>query len=174
MRLDQYIPDWDMHEVHSLRIGADTDRVMAAVAAVTWQEAWLARFLPRLIGNRLPEGEPIIDSFGGLAGALDRQLDEYVFGAIDPMAGDSPTIKGLSAPDYRGFTEPGHAKIAFNFCYRAGVLRTETRIAVTDPGSRFKFRVYWALIRVGSGLTRISMLRAIRRRALQTTRTSGT
>ncbi|MFD1046649.1 hypothetical protein ACFQ1S_14355 [Kibdelosporangium lantanae] len=45
MRLDRFIPDWDMHEVHSLRIGADTDQVMAAVAAVTWREAWLARFL---------------------------------------------------------------------------------------------------------------------------------
>jgi hypothetical protein len=134
------------------------------VAAVTWTEAPLARLLPRLIGNRLPAGEPIIDTFGGLDGALDRQPDEFVFGAIDPMTSDGSTIKGLSAHDYRTFTEPGHAKIAFNFRYAAGVLTTETRITVTDTTSRLKFRIYWGLIRLGSGLTRISMLRAIRRR----------
>jgi hypothetical protein len=164
MRLDLFIPRWDMHEVHTLRLDADTDRVMAAVAAVTWSEAWLARVLPRLVGNKQPADRPIIDSFGGLDGALDRQLDEFVFGAIDPMSGNSPTIKSLSAPDYRSFSEPGHAKIAFNFRYDAGILSTETRIAVTDTTSRLKFRLYWALIRIGSGLTRISMLRAIRRR----------
>jgi hypothetical protein len=166
-RLDLFIPKWDMREVHRLRVDAPRDRVMAAVSEVTWNEARVARLLPLLIRNRLPGGEPIIDTFGGLAGALDKQADELVFGAIDPLTEDAPTVKGLTAVDYRSFAEPGHAKIAFNFRYDRGVLSTETRIAVTDGRSRLKFRVYWALIRFGSGLTRLSMLYAIRRRVLR-------
>lgn len=45
------------------------------------------------------------------------------------------------------------------------LLTTETRVAVEDPGARRRIAVYWAVIRVGSGLIRRDVLRAVRRRA---------
>jgi len=164
--LDRFQPTWHLNEVHTLHIGAARDRVMTAAATVTWGEACMARALSMVIGNRLPGDRPIIDSFGGLAGALDRSDDELLFGAIDPVTADPGTLKGLSAEEFRAFAEPGYAKIAFNFRYAADVLSTETRVTLTDQRSRLLFGLYWLLIRPGSGITRISMLRAIRRRAM--------
>ena len=163
--LDDFIPRWHLREVHRLRVDLDPGRVMTAAAEVTWAEARLARLLCLVVGNRVPAGKPIIDTFGGLAGALDQTPDELVFGTIDALGGDSPPRDRRTAEEFRGFTAPGHAKIAFNFRYAAGVLSTETRVALTDARSRRKFALYWLLIRAGSGLTRISMLHAIRRRA---------
>jgi hypothetical protein len=50
---------------------------------------------------------------------------------------------------------------------RAGgaAVSTETRVLCTDERSRRAFRRYWTLVRPFSGLTRIEMLRAIRREA---------
>ena len=44
-------------------------------------------------------------------------------------------------------------------------LTTETRVLCADAGSRRRFRVYWAVVRPGSGLIRRMMLRAVRREA---------
>jgi hypothetical protein len=44
-------------------------------------------------------------------------------------------------------------------------LSTETRVHVADPAARRKFRRYWFVIRPFSGLIRILLLRAARRRA---------
>ena len=38
-------------------------------------------------------------------------------------------------------------------------------MTATDPGTRARFRVYWTIIRAGSGLIRRDMLRAVARRA---------
>ncbi|WP_156077018.1 hypothetical protein [Saccharothrix sp. NRRL B-16314] len=96
-RLDLFIPEWDAHEVHRLRIDAARDLVMTTVAEVAGGEPRPARVLPPLIGNRLPGGEPIVDTFGGLAGAPGEQPDEFVFGAIDPMTDDAPTTRDQAA-----------------------------------------------------------------------------
>ncbi|MBM0274423.1 hypothetical protein [Micromonospora tarensis] len=140
--LDQFIPEWDVHEHHRLRIDADVERVMTAVTEVTWAEASLARALSGLVGNKLPADKPLIDTFGGLDGALARASDELVFGAISPMRGDGPAHKNLDAEAFRTFAEPGFSKIAFNFRFADGELTTETRVGLTDPGSRRKFQFY--------------------------------
>jgi hypothetical protein len=44
-------------------------------------------------------------------------------------------------------------------------VRTETRVAATDAGSRRRFARYWRLIYPGSALIRRMWLRAIRKRA---------
>jgi hypothetical protein len=45
-------------------------------------------------------------------------------------------------------------------------LSTETRVWCA-PDARAKFRLYWLLVRPGSGLVRRSMLRSIRREATE-------
>jgi hypothetical protein len=66
---------------------------------------------------------------------------------------------------FTAFAEPGYAKVAFNFRLSGGELSTETRIAGTDPQARRRFKLYWLLVRPGSGLIRHEWLRAIARQA---------
>jgi hypothetical protein len=42
---------------------------------------------------------------------------------------------------------------------------TETRVSATDASTRARSGLYWKLIRVGSGLIRRDLLRAVARRA---------
>ncbi len=70
------------------------------------------------------------------------------------------------------FDEPGHAKVvarldAIDLGDGTTRLETETLVAGTDPASTRRFRPYWALIRLPSGLIRRSWLAAIDRRARQ-------
>jgi hypothetical protein len=57
--------------------------------------------------------------------------------------------------DFR-ITELGHSRCP---------LTTETRVHVEDPAARRAFRRYWLVVRPFSGLIRILLLRAVRRRA---------
>jgi len=68
------------------------------------------------------------------------------------------------------FDEPGNAKTvarldAIDLGDGTTRIETETLVAGTDPASTRKFRPYWALIRLPSGLIRRSWLAAIDRRA---------
>ncbi len=53
---------------------------------------------------------------------------------------------------------------------KATLLSTETRVSATDAGTRGRFGLYWLVIRVGSGLIRGDLLRAVARRAEGTAR----
>jgi hypothetical protein len=56
-------------------------------------------------------------------------------------------------------------KAVIDFRVGCGSLSTETRVHVADPESRKRFRRYWFVVRPFSGLIRIQLLRAARRRA---------
>ena len=62
------------------------------------------------------------------------------------------------------FSVPGWAKMILNFRAAAGELTTETRVLLTDDGSRRAFRRYWLVIRPFSGVIRRRWLAAIVRR----------
>jgi hypothetical protein len=71
---------------------------------------------------------------------------------------------------FRRFERAGCATAAWNFTVddaESGSTRvaTETRIRCVDDGARRRFRPYWAVVRVPSGLIRMSMLRAIAQEA---------
>ncbi len=70
-----------------------------------------------------------------------------------------------AAQPFRDFTEPGWAKMAVNFRVADGELSTETRVWLTDAGSRRAFGAYWLVIRPFSGLIRRAWLTAAARRA---------
>jgi hypothetical protein len=70
------------------------------------------------------------------------------------------------------FDEGGHAKTiarldAIDLGDGTTRIETETLVAGTDPASTRRFRPYWALVRLPSGLIRRSWLAAIDRRACQ-------
>src|SRR5439155_1307058 len=63
-----------------------------------------------------------------------------------------------------GRTEPPAAAVV-DFRVGSGGLTTETRVHVADARSRRRFARYWHVVRPFSGLTRIAVLRAAKRRA---------
>ena len=97
---------------------------------------------------------------------------EMVCGVIGQVWKAAGTV--LTSRDTREFVacaEPGDAKVAMTFAVRPldhrTELRTETRVATTDPASRRQFGRSWRVIRPGSALIRRSWLRAAKRRGQQ-------
>lgn len=79
------------------------------------------------------------------------------------------TPPALDAAELRAFAAPGWVKVGYDFVLRADgartLLSTETRVEATDARTGVLFGAYWTLIRLGSGLIRRDMLRAVARGA---------
>jgi hypothetical protein len=148
------------------RVDAAPDAVFAAIRSVTLAETPIARTLMRLRGMRAGSVRPLVEEMDaeGFAQVAEEPLREVVYAAIGqpwkPLGG-----KRAHAGDFRTFSDPGYAKLGFNFRLENGVLSTETRVLLTDERSRKLFRRYWLVIRPFSGLIRREWLRAIAQRA---------
>lgn len=176
-RLDDFIAQFDVNEVHQTSISVPPSLALAAAKAATPAEMPLVRALfalrslPALLtrGRGLPadKGRPLAEQmleFGFVT--LADEEDELVLGFVgQPWKLSGGSMPRLTANEWRAFDEPGHVKAVMNFRAAGGVLETETRIKATDPVSRKRFARYWRLIRPGSGLIRRSWLRAAKRRA---------
>jgi len=177
--LDEFLPHYDANEVHSTRVAAPPDEVMAALRSLTAREvpvlvALMAlRSLPAVLTGRRrrPRRGTILEGFlrGGFV-LLAERPDELVVGAVGRFWQASADVRRVSAADFAGFREPGYAKAAFNMHAQPApgggtLLTTETRIQATDDDARRSFRRYWRLIYPGSAAIRRAWLRAIRRRA---------
>ena len=177
--LDEFLPRYDVNEVHSVSTSAAPAAVMDAIRALTAKEVPLLvalmaiRSVPALL--RRPPAARARPAAGRLSPRaaswmLREAPDELVLGQRRPLLAARPAAcAGSRPPTSRGFAEPGFAKAAFNFeIERVGertVLRTETRVATTDEHARRSFARYWRVVHPGSALIRIAWLRAIRRRA---------
>jgi hypothetical protein len=176
--LDEFLPDYEVNEIHSTRVAAQPDAVMAAVRSLTAREvpvlvALMAlRSVPaRLRGRRpRPREGTILEGFlrGGFVTLADRP-DELVVGAVGRFWLASAEVRRVSADEFAAFREPGYAKAAFNMHAQPSpggtLLSTETRIQGTDDQARRSFRRYWLVIHPGSAAIRRAWLRAIRRQA---------
>jgi hypothetical protein len=175
--LDEFLPSYDVNEVHSISTGAPPAAVMDAIRGLTAVEvpvlvALMAiRSVPALLRRRrLPVRGPLLDGFrkSGFV-QLSEAPDELVLGSVGRFWQPTGGLRRIEAAEFAGFAEPGWAKAVFNLqIERVGertVLSTETRIATTDEQARRSFARYWRLIHPGSALIRIAWLRAIRRRA---------
>lgn len=174
--LDELMPAWDERERHQRRIDAPPERVYEAVRAVTDAEMPLTRVLLAIRALRKPQrrgDRPLLDEFAALGFVLlgERPGSELAMGAIGrfwSLRGNAP-IPIRSREEFDGFDEPGYAiaVMAFEVVPENGGSRlvTETRIRSTDAASRRRFRLYWRIIRLGSGAIRRSLLRAVKRRA---------
>ena len=182
--LDEFLREYDVNEVHSTEIAAKPDAVMAAVRSLTSREVRLAtvlmsiRGLPAAIlrprgrwarGDRILDA-PLIDHFvrGGFV-VLAERPDELVLGAVGRFWKLEGGVRRVSRDEFLTFEEPGFAKAVVNLHARAfdggTVLRTETRVKLTDAEARRTFRRYWRVVMPGSALIRRAWLRAIRKRA---------
>jgi hypothetical protein len=172
--IDDVMPEYDVHEVHSLWVRAAPAEAYRAVLAVSGGEVRLFGPLMALrtlgrIGRAFDPRAPLLREMlkVGFMQLGERPGEEVVVGAVGrfwSLTGNTPRV----VQDFSGFDEPGYAKAALNFTVRpergGSRITTETRIVGTDAEATRKFRRYWLLIQLGSGAIRRSWLNAIRRR----------
>ncbi len=187
MLLDNHLPVYHFREVHAIAVSATPEGAFRAIKELTPAEIPLARVLlglralpSRLVGRgRLRRGgldpaRPFLEQvlragFVLLGEEPGRELVVGTIGRFWELSGSAaPPIPDARA--FAAFDQPGHARAALNFALaerpQGGVIvRTETRIAVPDPGAWRAFARYWRVIHPGSALIRRVWLRAIKRRA---------
>jgi hypothetical protein len=122
----------------------------------------VARFLFGLRGLPTARDRVLLDLEGFQRVAEDPGRELVVGGVGRPWI---PTARLRRDADVRTFAEPGYAKMALNVTYDGRTLATETRVQLTDPRSRRRFKLYWLIVGPFSALIRRIWLRAIARRA---------
>lgn len=170
--IDDYLPQFQFSETHSVAVKAGAEAILDAVAAYRpesdpfFRTMIALRELPaRLTGKRRPE--PF-----GMANftLLERTPNGLVYGLIGQFwqadYGLHPVGDGTA---FEAFTEVGVPKLALGFDLsqtpEGNRLTTQTRVFCPDRESFRRFRPYWLLIRPVSGLIRRRILGAVRKTA---------
>lgn len=182
MLIDNYLPDFHYHEVHSITIQATPERVFNAILELRPSEmsllvSWMLKLrdLPgRLFGRQhtvLDERPLLTQLFAEDFILLEKQENtEIVFGTIGQFWKISPSAVRVPDPAaFIAFHDTDFVKTAANMRLSAQpvgiLLTTETRIWAPDEETRKKFARYWLLIATGSAVIRRLWLRGIRRKA---------
>ena len=202
MLLDDLMPEYDVVERHGTTVRAAPDAVFAAIREADLSGGLLTRTLlalravpaavvtvlgspsaawrelrhrarTRARGARLRDFER-----AGFHVVAEHAPNELVIGLLGrfwtPRGGLWPSV---SADTFGVGPPAGQALAGWNFTVAmrpdgSSDLRTETRVRCA-PDVRWRFRLYWLVVRPGSGLIRRSMLRAIRRHAEAAGRSGG-
>jgi hypothetical protein len=153
--LDAFLPSYDFSTRHAVAVAVDPVRADRALREVTFKEVPLVRALlvARGLGLRSAE-DTVLGAMVPRATVLEDVPGE---GVVLTLSGQFWRLRG------RGPEAPATAVIDFRAL--PGSLATETRVHVPDPVSRRKFGRYWRIVRPFSGLIRMIVLRAAKRRA---------
>jgi hypothetical protein len=153
--LDAFLPAYEFSTSHAVVVTVDPVRADRALREVTFKEVPLVRvlMLARGLGLRRAE-DTVIGAMIPRATILEDVPGE---GLVLTLSGQFWRLRG------RGPEAPATAVIDFRAL--PGSLATETRVHVPDPVSRRKFGHYWRIVRPFSGLIRMVVLRAAKRRA---------
>jgi hypothetical protein len=179
-KLDDLLPEWNFGETHAIDVAAPPQVALDAARHLAPRDSWLfiglmtVRELPAILLRRFPRLDldmPIVDQARELGFALVADgPDALVLCAVGRFWRFDSGLRPIATErEFLDFDEPGYAKVAFDFraapAPRGARLSTETRIAATDPAARRTFGRYWRVIYPGSAAIRMSLLRAVRRRA---------
>jgi hypothetical protein len=153
--LDAFLPAYEFSTRHEVSVGVDPVRADRALREVTFKEVPLVRglLLARGLGLRRAE-DTVLGTMVPRATILEDVPGE---GLVLTLSGQFWRLRG------RGPEGPATAVVDFRAL--PGSLTTETRVHVPDPVSRRRFSHYWRIVRPFSGLIRMAVLRAAKRRA---------
>jgi hypothetical protein len=169
--LDDFLPEYEFSERHSLAIDAPADRIDLAFRSISVADILAARALWWLRRLGRPYGDASKPFVGGeLPGiVLEDVAGEGVVlglsGQFWRLRGRRDSDRPTTADGFLAYARPDTCKAVIDFRIGDGSLSTETRVHVADPVAQRKFRRYWLVIRPFSGLIRILLLRAARKRA---------
>jgi hypothetical protein len=153
--LDAFLPAYEFSTRHAVSVTVDPVRADLALRELTFKEVPLVRalLLARGLGLRTAE-DTVLSTMVPRASILEDVPGE---GMVLTLSGQFWRLRG------RGPEAPATAVIDFRAL--PGSLETETRVHVPDPVSKRKFARYWRIVRPFSGLIRMVVLRAAKRRA---------
>lgn len=169
MLIDEFLPDYDFDERHSVEINADAAAVYEAAKDADLGESFVVRLLLTLRG--MPTGGLTLRNlaYSKFRILAESPASELVIGLAGRFWTPWGDLQDVDETNFREFDKPGYAKAAWNFSIDetsgGSLLQTETRIKCLDPASRRNFGFYWTFIQPFSGLIRAEMLRTIKRRA---------
>jgi len=158
--LDEVLPEYDVHEVHSVQVAVSPEDAVERVLALPLIADPVVRALFRIRGLR---GSGTVADMvrRGRFEELARTPTEVVFGlsgkpwlrrpALSPFAEAGPGSVRM-AVDFRAEAVPGGSRLS-----------TETRVAAVDAAALRRFRAYWLLVGPFSALVRRRWLAALRR-----------
>ena len=166
--LDEFLPAYEFSERHSIEIGAAPERIDEALRTVTLADSPLTFALLRLRGMRRQAREPFLAGMNRMGVVLDDAPGEGIVlgltGRFWRPRGDEE-LRTRTPEEFLAFDRTDACKAVLDFRANGSLLSTETRVHVPDAQARRKFARYWLLVRPFSGLTRILLLRAVKRRA---------
>jgi hypothetical protein len=182
MLIDAFAPRPDVVEIHRIEIAAPRDAVYQALWTADLASSPVVkglltlRSLPTRLFQRYRQPprpqkltlQTIIAAGAGFGLLAEEPGREIVLGIAGQFWRPIGNTLPFRRENFHGSVPPGVARAVWNFTVqetKAGrtLLSTETRVVCGDPASRFKFRLYWLLIRPFSGLIRRVMLRAVQR-----------
>lgn len=173
--LERVLPHYDKREYHERVISAAPEAVWLALTELRVNDLTMTMALMRirggpvawLRGGAAPPDMRAVEAFPPRS-LIEDAPRELVLGDIARYASLNPIRPAVARGDlaaFEAFAEPGWTKVAMNFRLTpldgATLLSTETRIQSTDARTRRRFRLYWMLVRAGSGLIRRDLLGAI-------------
>ncbi len=178
--LDEFLPDAPHRTRYATTVRTDVDATWAAMRGVTAREMALTRILIAIRSMSLrglqPDGEvgrPLLDRF--LEHDFTLLREDAPRTLVLATTGQPWRLRShLSAPagaeDFGAYDEPGNVRVAMSFeVTPAGAgrtrLATETRVSPTDDEAARTFARYWTVVRPGSDVIRLDLLRAVRNRA---------
>lgn len=192
MLLDKLMPQYHVAERHRTLVRAAPSAVYAAVreanlaGGTVTRLLFAVRVLPAAVGAFVRSPHAALRDWGGRRRQSGLRLADFERAGFRIISERAPheivigllgrfwTPQGAICADvdletFRVGPPSGQALAGWNFSIREepdglSELRTETRV-LCAPDAWPKFRIYWLLVRPGSGLIRHSMLRAIRREA---------
>jgi hypothetical protein len=190
MLLDDLMPVYDVVERHHTTVRAAPATVFAAIKSFDLSDSLLTRLLlfvralPGWLVAMVRSPSAALTQLRG--GRAELRLADMERAGFKVVAEDAPrelvigvlgkfwSVRGDRSPDvtaasFAAGPSRGYALAGWNFTVEANTdgsseLRTETRVWCADD-VRARFRVYWLVIRPGSGLIRHEILQAIRRNA---------
>jgi hypothetical protein len=153
--LDAYLPTYEFASRHQVAVDVDPVEADRALRELTFREVPLVRalLLARGLGLRAAD-DTVLATMVPRATLLEDVPGE---GVVLSLTGQFWRLRG------RGPESPAQAVVDFRSV--PGRLTTETRVHVADSRARRKFSRYWRVVRPFSGLIRLSVLRAAKRRA---------
>jgi hypothetical protein len=172
--LDDILPGAAHRTRYATTVRATPEATWAALHEVTAGELPLTRLLLAVRTGRRPDGDdlarPVLERFlrSGFTVLREQPPGLLVLGTTGrPWRLRGAELRAPAGPaEFAAFDEPGCVRIAMSFELSGRTrMATETRVSPTDARASRAFRRYWALVRPGSDLVRLDVLRAIRHRA---------
>ena len=188
--LDELLPTASSGNSTSVEIGASPDQVWRALNELTFGECrftgalMAVRSIPSVISRRGALGrrrrDPSPDRPTTIVAAMTssrfrllhhdppRLLVIGIIGQFWKLSG-GVDVEITDAREFQDFDDPGYVKSAIDFAVEPTAsgarLSTKTRNQATDETAARSFARYWKLIGWGSKVTRMDILRAVKRRA---------